>query len=87
MINYDYMKEYIVDMHLHSKYSRSVSKDMNLEEMSIWGEKKGIEVLTCADFTHPAWYNELEKKLMPQKNGLYKLKSSSSKTHFILMAI
>lgn len=78
------MKEYIVDIHLHSKYSRSVSRDMNLEEMSAWGDKKGIEVLACADFTHPAWYAELKKKLMPQKNGLYKLKNSNSKTNFIL---
>jgi len=78
------MKEYIVDIHLHSKYSRSVSKDMNLEEMSVWGDKKGIEVLACADFTHPAWFAELEKKLVPQKNGLYKLKNSNSKTQFIL---
>lgn len=78
------MKEYIVDIHLHSKYSRSVSRDMNLEEMSVWGDKKGIEVLACADFTHPAWYAELEEKLVPQNNGLYKLKNSNSKTNFIL---
>ncbi len=78
------MKEYIVDMHLHSKYSRSVSRDMNLEEMSIWGDKKGIEVLSCADFTHPAWLAEIEKKLEPQNNGLFKLKHSPTKTNFIL---
>ncbi len=78
------MKEYIVDLHLHSKYSRAVSKDMNLEEMSLWGDKKGIEVLSCTDFTHPAWFAELKQKLKPQKNGLYKLKDSDYKTNFIL---
>ncbi|MFA5030889.1 MAG: endonuclease Q family protein [Patescibacteria group bacterium] len=76
------MSEYIVDFHLHSKYSRAVSRDMNLEEMSIWGEKKGIDVLACADFTHPEWFRELRTKLVLQPNGLYKLKGT--KTHFIL---
>ncbi|XOU94182.1 MAG: endonuclease Q family protein [Candidatus Kerfeldbacteria bacterium] len=78
------MKEYIVDLHLHSKYSRAVSKDMNLEEMSFWGEKKGIDILSCADFTHPTWFTELKSKLKQQKNGLYKLKNSINITHFIL---
>lgn len=78
------MKEYIVDIHLHSKYSRSVSRDMNLEEMSAWGDKKGIEVLACADFTHPAWLAEIEKKLIPQDNGLFKLQNSNAETNFIL---
>lgn len=78
------MAEYIVDYHLHSKYSRAVSRDMNLEEMTEWGEKKGIEVLACADFTHPEWFKELKQKLELQKNGLYKLKGAKTKTHFML---
>ena len=84
VINYGYMKEYIIDLHLHSKYSRAVSKDMNLEEMSLWGIKKGINVLACADFTHPAWFSELKQKLKPQTNGLYKLKNRKDQTNFIL---
>jgi len=76
--------ELIVDYHLHSKYSRAVSRNMNLEEMSVWGEKKGIDVLACADFTHPEWFKELQTKLALQKNGLYKLKDAKTKTHFIL---
>lgn len=57
---------------------------MNLEEMSVWGEKKGIDVLACADFTHPEWFKEISKKLELQKNGLYKLKGTKTKTHFML---
>lgn len=78
------MPEYIVDLHLHSKYSRAVSKDMNLEAMSSWGSRKGIHVLACADYTHPAWYAELKEKLELQDSGLYHLKNAVEPTHFIL---
>ncbi len=78
------MSEYIVDLHLHSKYSRAVSKDMNLQEMSSWGARKGIHMLACADYTHPAWYAELKEKLQQQDNGLYTLKGAAESTHFIL---
>lgn len=78
------MSEYIVDFHLHSKYSRAVSRDMDLEHMSEWGVKKGIHVLASADFTHPAWFKELSTKLELQKNGLYKLRGFKGDTHFIL---
>ena len=78
------MKEYIVDLHLHSKYSRSVSRDMDLETMAAWGDKKGIEVLATADFTHPAWLKEIETKLIPLDNGLFQLKNKQTNTKFIL---
>ncbi|MBI5037549.1 MAG: DNA helicase UvrD [Candidatus Kerfeldbacteria bacterium] len=78
------MAETIIDLHLHSKYSRAVSRDMNLEEMSRWGQRKGIHVLATADFTHPAWYAELKNKLKLQENGLYTLRSAMEPTQFVL---
>lgn len=78
------MADFIVDFHLHSKYSRAVSRDMDLEHMSVWGAKKGIEVLAAADFTHPEWFKELNEKLELQKNGLYKLRGFKGETHFLL---
>lgn len=78
------MAEFIVDLHLHSQYSRAVSKDMNLEAMSHWAARKGITVLACADYTHPAWYAELKEKLQLQENGLYRLKNAPEQTFFIL---
>lgn len=64
----------IVDLHLHSKYSRATSKDMDLEGMYHWGKIKGINVIGTADFTHPEWFAELRKKLEPAEPGLFKLK-------------
>lgn len=76
--------EFITDFHIHSKYSRATSKEMNLEELDKWAKIKGIKVLACGDFTHPAWFKELKEKLEPAEQGLYRLKNSSSGTRFIL---
>lgn len=72
--------QYIIDFHLHSKYSRSTSKAITLENLDVAAEQKGIDILTTADFTHPAWFKEIETKLERQENGFYVLKRESSTT-------
>lgn len=76
--------QFIADFHIHSKYSRATSKDMNLEQLDKWARLKGIKVLSCGDFTHPEWFKELREKLEPAEEGLFKLKNSHSETRFIL---
>lgn len=66
--------EFIADFHIHSKYSRAVSKDMILEELDRWANHKGLDVLGTGDFTHPAWFKEIKEKLEPAEQGLFKLK-------------
>jgi len=68
--------EFIADLHIHSKYSRAVSKRMVLEELDRWAADKGILVMGTGDFTHPAWFKEIKQKLEPAEPGLFKLKSS-----------
>ncbi len=76
-----------VDFHIHSKYSRATSKDMNLEKLSEWGSKKGLNIIGTGDFTHPGWFSELKQKLELAKAGLYKFKNGQNpKTYFILTA-
>ncbi len=70
----------VADFHIHSKYSRAVSQEMNLENISLWAKKKGIQVMGTGDFTHPQWFNEIKTKLKPAEEGLYKIQD----THFIL---
>lgn len=65
---------HIVDLHIHSHYSRATSKNSNIEGLYYWGKIKGIHVQGTGDFTHPAWFAELREKLEPDGNGLYKLK-------------
>ncbi len=76
--------KYIGDFHIHSKYARATSQDMNLENLDIWAKKKGIQVISAGDFTHPAWFQELKQKLEPAAQGLFKVKNNSSGTFFIL---
>src|SRR3989337_3798407 len=70
---------FIADFHIHSKYSRATSKDMDLEILDKWAKIKGIDVLGTGDFTHPAWFKELKEKLEPAEAGLYKLKGKYAK--------
>ncbi|MEW6408016.1 MAG: endonuclease Q family protein [Patescibacteria group bacterium] len=64
----------ICDFHIHSKYSRATSRDMDLEHLDLWAKIKGIDVIGSGDFTHPAWLQDLKTKLEPQESGLFKLK-------------
>jgi len=53
----------IADFHLHSKYSRATSKDMNIEGLSRGAKVKGLQLLGTGDFTHPFWLEEIRHKL------------------------
>ena len=78
--------KFIADFHLHSKYSRATSKDMDLENLNKWAKIKGIKVLGTGDFTHPEWFKNLKEKLKPAETGLFQLKKSGEETRFMLTA-
>jgi uncharacterized protein (TIGR00375 family) len=75
---------FIADFHLHSKFSRATSKDMEVETLARWGKKKGISLLGTGDFTHPTYFAELRSKLVPLGNGLFELKKEEKGVKFIL---
>jgi uncharacterized protein (TIGR00375 family) len=64
---------FVADLHIHSKYSRACSRDLNLDTLSWWARRKGITLLGTGDFTHPAWYDHLRESLVPAEPGLYRL--------------
>ncbi|HEU4914849.1 MAG TPA: endonuclease Q family protein [Candidatus Saccharimonadales bacterium] len=66
--------ELIVDLHVHSHYSRATSKDCTIEGLYRWGKIKGINIIGTGDFTHPGWLAEIQEKLEPTEGGLYQLK-------------
>jgi len=76
--------KFIADFHLHSKYSRATSRNMDLENLEKWAKIKGIKVLGTGDFSHPEWFKNLKEKLEPVEPGLFKLKNSDSEIRFIL---
>lgn len=64
------MKIY-ADLHIHSKYSRATSPDMNVEGLARWAKKKGLALITPGDFTHPRWRSELKRRLKDAGSGIY----------------
>ena len=61
----------VADFHIHSKYSRATSKQMNLEQLARNAKLKGLNLLGTGDFTFPAWFKELKEKLEPTGDGVY----------------
>lgn len=66
--------EFVADFHIHSKYSRATSKDMDVEHLAYWAKLKGIKLIGTGDFTHHLWLEELRGKLEDTGNGLYEYK-------------
>lgn len=75
---------FIADLHLHSRYSRATSREMEVESLAHWARKKGISLLGTGDFTHPTYFAELQTKLEPAEPGLYRLKTGEQSVRFIL---
>jgi uncharacterized protein (TIGR00375 family) len=75
---------FIADFHIHSKYSRATSKEMEVETLGRWAKKKGISLLGTGDFTHPTYFTELRSKLEPSGNGLLQLKKGDPEIRYLL---
>ena len=74
----------IADFHIHSKYSRATSKDMEITNIAKWADKKGIGIIGTGDFQHPKYFGYLKNKLVEAAPGLYKIKDKSANAHIIL---
>jgi uncharacterized protein (TIGR00375 family) len=66
--------KYYADLHIHSKYSRATSSQLDLEHLWLWAQIKGITVVATGDCVHPGWLAEIKQKLAPCGNGLFELK-------------
>ncbi len=64
------MAKIVSDLHLHSAYARATSKNLNFDTLTQWAKIKGIDLLSSADFTHPAWFAETKSKLKEDGSGL-----------------
>lgn len=63
---------YIADFHIHSKYSRATSKNMEIPELARWAKHKGINLLGTGDITHFLWFHELTNLLKEtDREGIY----------------
>jgi uncharacterized protein (TIGR00375 family) len=65
---------FTADLHVHSKYSRATSRDLDLEHLFWWAARKGIGVVGTGDCVHPVWLAEIRDKLVPDGSGLFRLR-------------
>jgi len=71
----DFTMEVIADLHIHSKYSRATSKDLDIKNLEKYSKIKGINLLGTGDFTHPKWIMELKENLKEDDSGILKTES------------
>ncbi len=74
--------EFIADFHIHSKYSRATSRDMDVKHIAEWAKLKGVTLMGTGDFTHHLWLQELKNNLQDLGNGLFRHKD----IYFVLSA-
>lgn len=60
---------FVADLHLHSRFARACSRDLNIPNLSLWAQYKGIDLLGSGDCLHPLWLSELKSTLKETSNG------------------
>lgn len=80
------MIQKILDLHIHSKYSRACSRDLELPNIAAGCVRKGIDIVSTGDFTHPKWFEHIKESLTEENDGTYRLKTYNLKltTKFLL---
>jgi uncharacterized protein (TIGR00375 family) len=57
------------DLHIHSKYSTAVSRDMELPEIAREASRKGVKIVGTGDCLHPKWLDAIRE--LPENEGLF----------------
>lgn len=61
--------EILADLHIHSKFSRACSKDLDFNNLEKYARIKGVNLLGTGDFQHPKWFLETNQ-LEEDENGI-----------------
>src|SRR5512137_2917898 len=59
------------DLHIHSKYSAAVSRDMDLPQIAEEAQKKGVGMVGTGDCLHLKWLQNI--KSHKESDGLFEL--------------
>lgn len=62
---------YVADLHIHSRFSRACSQELNIPNLAHWSKLKGIDLTGTGDFLHPLWFAELKHKLIESPTGIH----------------
>jgi uncharacterized protein (TIGR00375 family) len=80
-INFDEVM--FADLHIHSRFSRACSRNINFENLVKWARIKGLSLLGTGDFTHPVWFSEI-KSLKPNGKGIYFYEDDKGNFPFVI---
>ncbi|PJE76203.1 DNA helicase UvrD [Candidatus Uhrbacteria bacterium CG10_big_fil_rev_8_21_14_0_10_48_11] len=62
----------IVDLHIHSRFSRACSQGLTIPNIARTAALKGIHLMGTGDFTHPGWRRLLHEELEQSSSGFYR---------------
>jgi PHP family Zn ribbon phosphoesterase len=65
---------FAADLHLHSRYASGVSPAMTLENIALWAQRKGVDLLGTGDCLQSQWLDEIEAHTVEAEPGLLALK-------------
>jgi PHP family Zn ribbon phosphoesterase len=77
----------VLDLHIHSRYSRACSPQLTLANIDRACRTKGVDIVATGDFTYPAWFAAMTQELTEtfSGSGLYRLQAASDdRIKFIL---
>ncbi len=80
----------ILDLHIHSRYSRACSPQLTLDNIDRVCRSKGVDIVATGDFTFPDWFLSIKNDLIPASSArgegsLYCFKSApDEKIKFLL---
>jgi len=60
---------FLADLHIHSRFSRATSRDLDVPGLLTWACRKGISVVGTGDVTHPGWLAHLREHLEEAGDG------------------
>ncbi|MDB6113362.1 MAG: hypothetical protein JWQ62_307 [Lacunisphaera sp.] len=70
---------FAADLHLHSRFAKGVSPAMTLENIALWAQRKGVDLLGTGDCLQPQWLEEIEAHTLEAEPGLLALKPEIEK--------
>ena len=65
-------------------YAGACSDKLTLENIDATSKIKGIGIIGTGDFTHPEWFKQMKSLLVPQGNGLFRVKGSKTGVNFMV---
>jgi PHP family Zn ribbon phosphoesterase len=65
---------FAADLHLHSRFASGVSPAMTIENIALWAQRKGVDLLGTGDCLQPQWLAEIEASMIEAEPGFLALK-------------